>query len=174
MDGPRRHFKYCLQHMRVQNCGSSNWWRVSLFRFLSLLREKAIEKNGYKTVSPFCSYFGINAYLSSQKVRTTVFHIRGKSVFSTVWFTITVFIVFSFHGNSELWKTKMADLLSMIHHRAPRMDQCIIFFLPFIFADCRYRTNCEGRHLNLNDSTPVFTSYSIITASSTEFKAKIL
>jgi hypothetical protein len=32
----------------------------------------------------------LNLYLSSQKVRAAFFHIRGKSVFSTVQFTVTV------------------------------------------------------------------------------------
>ena len=42
----------------------------------------------------------------SQKLRTAFFYIRGKSVSSTVYFTVPVFSVSIFHGACEGSKTK--------------------------------------------------------------------
>ena len=63
MDGPPRYFRYCCWHKRVQGCGSSNSWPVILFRFLSLVREKATEKIGYKVLQ-FIFFFGRMPQLS--------------------------------------------------------------------------------------------------------------
>jgi hypothetical protein len=103
--------------------------------------------------------------LSSQKVRTAFFHICGKNVLSAVWCNVTVFLVFSFRGNSELRKPKMAKLLSMNHHRAPRMDRWTIHGTVLSVTDCRYYTKSSGCHLNVNGSTPALTSHSTIMCS---------
>ena len=62
MDVQPRYFKYYWHHRPVQGCGSSNCWRVKLFRFFNLGREISTEKIGYKT---FAIYLFFWAYAST-------------------------------------------------------------------------------------------------------------
>ena len=50
----------------------------------------------------------------------------------------------------------------MNHRRAPRMDRWTINGTVHAVTDCRYFANSTGCYLNINDSAPVFTSYSVI------------
>jgi len=51
---------------------------------------------------------------------------------------------FSFHWTSELLKQTMAELLSMNHHRAPRMDLCTIHGTVHSATDCRHFANSSS------------------------------
>ena len=59
-------------------------------------------------------------------------------------------------------RKKMADMLSMNHQRASGMDPWTIYGAVHSVTDSKYSTNPTGCYLNVNDSTPVFTSYSVI------------
>jgi len=80
-----------------------------------------------------------HVHLSSQRIRTIFFYIRGKSVFSTVQLTPTGYSVSSFQGTLELRK-KMAELPSMNHHRAPWMGRWTIHGDVHSVTDCHYCT----------------------------------
>jgi hypothetical protein len=103
-----RYFKHCWQHRHVHSYGSRKFWYVNLFRFLSLVCEKATEKIGYKYFWTFFSYFGRmhQRFFIITETKDCLFYKRNKSVFSTVQFTVPVFSVSSFRGTFEASKTK--------------------------------------------------------------------
>jgi len=123
--------------MRIQGCGSSNWRRVIWFSILSFVREKRTEKK--ISFRPLCSYFCPMPlhllYRFSKFLVSTERQILGG-------------------GNAEL--------LSKNHHRAPRRDRCTTHRTVHYVTDCHYYTNSSGCYLNVNYSTPVFTSHAII------------
>jgi hypothetical protein len=83
-------------------------------------------------------------------------------VFSVVQFTIPSFLLFSFHGASELRTQMMVELLSINQHRAPRIDRWTIRRAMHSVTDCQYRKNFSSFYLKVNYSTPVFMSHYII------------
>jgi hypothetical protein len=127
----------------------------------------------------------LNVCLSLQKVRIGFFYIWGESVFPTVYPPIPGFLVFSFHGTSELRKQQMAELLSMNYDRALLDHSCNhtllqiackghrwpvkkpymhwdqkgtnpLTILFYYSTDHQYCTNFSSCYLYVNDSTPVF------------------
>ena len=74
--------------------------------------------------------------------KNVFFYVRGKCVFATVKRTVPVFSVSSFHGIYEASKTnkKVAELLSMDHHRVPRMMRWAIHGTVHSVAHCQYFT----------------------------------
>jgi len=77
-DVPSRYFEYCRQHRRVHYCGSGNCWPVNL----SLMRECATEKNGYKIYWTFSSYFGRSpqSFYIITETKDGLFYMRRTSV----------------------------------------------------------------------------------------------
>jgi hypothetical protein len=75
------------------------------------------------------------------------------------------FLVFSFHGTSELREKKWS------HHRAPRTDRRITHGTVHSVSDCPYFTNSSGCYSNVNDSTPVFMFYSSYVPLARSFKS---
>jgi hypothetical protein len=100
--------------------------------------------------------------LSSQKVKTAFLNMRSRSVLSIVQFTLPSFLLFSFHGASELRTQTMVELLSMNQHRAPRIDRWTIHGAVHSVTDRQYCRNFPGFYLKVNYSTPVFMSHYII------------
>lgn len=50
----------------------------------------------------------------------------------------------------------------MDHLRASRTDWCNVHETRYSVTDCQYFTNSSGCYLNVRDSTPAFTYYTII------------
>jgi hypothetical protein len=88
--------------------------------FFEFGMRKATEKIGYKNFLPFSSYFGImpQCLFIITESKDRLFLYMRWNVFPTVRSPTLGFLVFSFHGTSELQKQQMAQLLSMNHHRA--------------------------------------------------------
>ena len=89
--------------------------------------------------------------------KVVFFFEQGKSVLSTVQFTVTIFSVSSFHETFEASKKKkIADLLSLYHHRAPSNVWWTIHGTVHSLTDWQYFTKFSISYLNANFSRPVF------------------
>jgi len=77
MDVQPRYFKYYWQHRPDQGCGSSNCWRIKLFRFFNLGREFSTEKIGYKGLAIYLLFW---AYAS-----TFFYHYRNLELSFSIY-----------------------------------------------------------------------------------------
>jgi hypothetical protein len=121
--------------MRIQGCGSSNWRRVISFSILSFVREKITEKINFRSL---CSYFCPMPlhllYRFSKFLVSTERQSGGGGCGAAIEEPP--------HGSAQNRCTSHRPVHSV--------------------TDCHYYTNSSSCYLNVNYSTPVFTSYAII------------
>ena len=77
-------------------------------------------------------------------------------------------------GSFRNLTTKMAELLSINHHRVPRIFRRTIVKTLHSVPVCRCCSNTSGCYLNVNVSTPVFAYYSIIMCNYPEVSTDFL
>ena len=108
MDAPPRYFIYCWQHRPVHGCGSSNCWRVNVFMFFDFGTWEGHWEICYKYFWSFCSCFGrmLQRLFIITETKDCLFYIWNTTVFSTIWFHVSVFSVSSFRGIFEVSKKK--------------------------------------------------------------------
>lgn len=114
------------------------------FLFLSFVCENGTEKINYKNFRPFCFYFwliSLSLFIITERKKLSFSYVLHKSVFSTLIIHCTSFLIFNFHGTSDSRKQKTVALLSMNHHRNPRMDQWTIHEIAHCLIDCQYFTH---------------------------------
>jgi hypothetical protein len=117
--------------------------------FMSLVREKGTEKMATKIFDHFVLILGLSlcVFYHHKKRETAFFYILGKSVFSSVQFTVPAFVVFIFVvlQSFENKKKKMTELLSMDNYWAPRVDQWTIRGTKHFVTHKRNLANNTGR-----------------------------
>ena len=103
---------------------------------------------------------------------TFIFHYRNKGLSSSICdvkvYSLLYNLLYHFCQfpvsieHLKLRKQKMADLLLVDHHRAPRMDRWAIYGTVRSVTNCQSCTNFSICYLCANVSTLVFMSSSII------------
>jgi hypothetical protein len=119
--------------------------------------------------------FGISLVIFTYSSTFMSFYIRCNIVFSTVQFTVPIFSVSIFHGTFEASKKKNCRICHRWTNRGlhempkigPFVKPCILLLIVITvqFSICYW---------NADVSTPLFRSFFIICATSTELQSKIL
>jgi hypothetical protein len=85
MDVQPRCLKYYCHHRPVQGCGSSNCWRVKLFRFFNFVGKISTEKIAYKcfAIYPFLGSMPQLSFIITE-TRNCLFYVLSRSLFCIV------------------------------------------------------------------------------------------